>query len=104
MPLRFAWTPELDRELLARRAAQASWDEIARALRVGRNTVIDRARRLGIRKRGTWPPQCLAPMPEADAEPMDRRPRPPGHPDSWGAITRGTALEGAAYPYPVFDL
>lgn len=32
----------------------------------------------------------------------DRGPLPPGHALSWGAITQGTVLEEAAYPYPVF--
>lgn len=32
----------------------------------------------------------------------DRGPLPPGHPLSWGAITAGTVLEAAEYPYPVF--
>lgn len=26
---------------------------------------------------------------------------PPGHPVSWGAITAGTVLDAAEYPYPV---
>ena len=33
----------------------------------------------------------------------DRGPLPPGHPLSWGAITAGTVLEAAEYPYPVFE-
>lgn len=33
----------------------------------------------------------------------DRGPLPPGHPLSWGAITDGTVLAGADYPYPVFQ-
>lgn len=32
----------------------------------------------------------------------DRPALPAGHPVTWGAITRGTVLDGAAYPYPVF--
>lgn len=32
----------------------------------------------------------------------DRGPLPPGHPLSWGAITEGTVLQDAAYPYPWF--
>jgi hypothetical protein len=30
----------------------------------------------------------------------DRQPLPAGHPVSWGAITKGTVLEGTAYPAP----
>lgn len=32
----------------------------------------------------------------------DRPALPAGHPVTWGAITGGTMLDGAAYPYPVF--
>ena len=35
--------------------------------------------------------------------PLDRPPMPSGHPVSWGAITEGTMLEQAVYPYPVFN-
>lgn len=35
--------------------------------------------------------------------PLDRPPMPSGHPVSWGAITDGTMLEQAVYPFPVFD-
>ena len=33
----------------------------------------------------------------------DRGPLPAGHVLSWGAITSGTVLEDAVYPFPVFD-
>ena len=33
----------------------------------------------------------------------DRGPLPPGHALSWGAITAGTVLDQAPYPYPVFS-
>lgn len=33
----------------------------------------------------------------------DRGPLPAGHTLSWGAITAGTVLAGAEYPYPVFQ-
>jgi len=32
----------------------------------------------------------------------DRPALPPGHPITWGAITAGTVLERAEYPFPVF--
>jgi hypothetical protein len=52
-------------------------------------------------------PQCRS---RAAAELLDvvedlapeRPPLPAGHPASWGAITQGTLLEGAPYPFPVF--
>ena len=34
----------------------------------------------------------------------DRPALPPGHPVSWGLLTGGTVLDGAEYPYPVFDV
>lgn len=33
---------------------------------------------------------------------LDRPPLPSGHPVSWGAITDGTVLDHAPYPYPVW--
>ncbi len=32
----------------------------------------------------------------------DRPALPAGHPVTWGAITEGTVLDHAAYPFPVF--
>ena len=32
----------------------------------------------------------------------DRPPLPAGHPLTWGLITRGTTLDEAPYPFPVF--
>lgn len=32
----------------------------------------------------------------------DRPALPAGHPVTWGAITDGTVLQSAAYPFPVF--
>ena len=32
----------------------------------------------------------------------DRPALPAGHPVTWGAITEGTVLESAIYPFPVF--
>lgn len=34
--------------------------------------------------------------------PGDRPALPSGHPESWGAITDGTVLDHAPYPFPVF--
>lgn len=33
----------------------------------------------------------------ADPTDLSRDPLPPGHPETWGAITAGTCLAGAAY-------
>jgi hypothetical protein len=32
----------------------------------------------------------------------DRPALPAGHPVTWGAITEGTVLDSATYPFPVF--
>ena len=34
---------------------------------------------------------------------QDRPALPAGHPLTWGLLTRGTVLDGADYPFPVFD-
>lgn len=34
----------------------------------------------------------------------DRPALPAGHPVTWGALVRGTTLEGQGYPFPVFDV
>ena len=99
MAQRFAWTPARNQMVLEMRRGGIKWDTIADAIGVGRNSVIDHARRLGVAKRssvGTPPP----PVREA----IDRPARPSGHPDTWGLIIRGTVLEGSRYPWPVFDL
>ena len=98
MAQRFEWTQARNRQVLQMRGAGATWDTVAAAIGVGRNSVIDHARRLGVRKRS--PVGTLA----APREATDRPARPSGHPDTWGLITAGTVLEGAPYPWPVFDL
>lgn len=39
--------------------------------------------------------------PEVEKPKGSRHPLPAGHPESWGAITRGTADDGAPYPLAV---
>jgi hypothetical protein len=72
-----------------------TWPALAEAMGLGRNTVIERGRRIGARN-------LPRRRPVVEAEALDRPPRPPGHPDSWGLITAGTVLEGSPYPFPVF--
>jgi len=91
--MRVIWTPALDEALLQLRWAGRSWDAIAGEMGLGRNSVLERGRRLGARRQ---------PMVRPVVEDADRPPRPAGHPISWGAITGGTVLEGCAYPFPVF--
>ena len=91
MPDAIAWTPAMDAELLRRRAAGETWGQVAAGLQLGRSTTIERGRALGVEKRA-WG-RAPAPAPADD----DRRPLPPGHPETWGAMTRGLCLEGIAY-------
>jgi hypothetical protein len=92
------WTADLDEKLKALRAGGLTWDAMAVAMGMGRNTVLERGRRIGARKlRPTAHP--LPPLPVA----ADRPARPPGHASCWGLITAGTVLDGEPYPYPVFQ-
>jgi len=88
------WTPGLDETLLGLRAAGTTWDGIARRMGLGRNTVLERGRKIGARR--------LPPPPPLVEEARDRPSRQAGHPETWGLLTTGTLLEGEAYPYPVF--
>ena len=86
------WTEGQDTQIRRFRTEGASWDVIALALGLARWTVIERARALGAgRRRGGG---------VGSAEDLERAPLPAGHPDSWGAINRGTALESVAFRTP----
>ena len=100
MPLSVTWSAKLDDAVRQLRGAGASWETIARAIGVSRNTAFRRGRRLGLCMGPLAPP--LAPPPAPPREPplprlSDRPPLPPGHALSWGVLTAGTVLEGAAY-------
>jgi hypothetical protein len=86
----------MDQRLTALRGSGESWDAIATTLGLTRWTTIERGRRLGARR-------LLPMMPQAPAEDPNRPPLPAGHPQTWGLLTRGTLLDGAPYPYPVFS-
>jgi hypothetical protein len=89
------WTSELDDRLSSLRRAGTTWDKIAESMGLGRNTVLERGRKIGARR-------VAQKAPVLQQEARDRPPRPAGHPLTWGLITDGTPLEGEAYPYPVF--
>jgi hypothetical protein len=89
------WTQALDEQLREMRVAGMTWDGIAAALALGRNSVLERARKIGARV----PRQVVRLVEE---EPRDRPARPAGHPQTWGLITDGTVLDGERYPFPVF--
>lgn len=92
MPKKITWTEVQDTKIKRMRAENASWDIIATAVGVTRWTVIERGRRLGAR----LPPPDFVPPPEDP----DRPCLSSGHADTWGAIIRGTSLEGMSYPIP----
>ena len=94
MPPPLIWTEARDLQLKRMRAEGATWNQIAAALGLSRFAVIERGRRLGARKP---PPDHTSALADQEREAL-----PAGHAVTWGSITAGTVLEGAAYPYPVF--
>jgi hypothetical protein len=95
MNTRVRWTADLDEQLRGLRASGLTWDNVALAMAMGRNTVLERGRRIGARR-------VAQPVAKVEEEPRDRPARPPGHPASWGLINAGTVLDGVPYPFPVF--
>jgi hypothetical protein len=89
------WTPDLDAQLRDLRSGGTTWDGIAAAMGLGRNTVLERGRKIGARR--IRKVSC-----SAVEEAKDRPSRQAGHPLTWGLLNAGTVLEGEAYPYPVF--
>ena len=90
------WTPELDAQIRKMRLERFTWDQIAQDMGMGRNTVLERGRKIGAPKGRPPPP----PSEDDRRAAMDRPPRPAGHPDSWDLINRGTSLEGEDYQVP----
>lgn len=109
------WTPFHDETIIRMRQEQKSWDTIAYALNLGRDSVRNRGYNLGRRTGNkaitapvvrmpvrTQAPEAAKREGEHRASPaLGRLPLPPGHPMTWGAIIRGTMLEGMPYPYQV---
>jgi hypothetical protein len=96
MPQRLQWSESADAYLIQLRAEGATWDAIARALRLSRWAVIGRGGALRARR---TPPRLAPPAPRDLLDPA-REPLPAGHPTSWGLITAGTLLEGSPYAAP----
>lgn len=92
MPRKSVWTEGQDSQIRHLRTEGATWDMIAAVLGFTRWTVIERARRLGLAGRLASP---SVPLPEAD-----RAPHPAGHPETWGAINRGTCLQEVRFRPP----
>jgi hypothetical protein len=73
-----------------------SWDDVARLIGVSRQAASDKAAEFPelLAKR------AMAKNPEIRVQRRPAEPLPPGHPITWGLITAGTSLEGAAYSGP----
>lgn len=102
------WTPEMEARIVAGRAARETWDTIGVAVGVSRNAVIDRGKRLLLAGGRSdlaairLPSRPAAVKPPAPPNFEERPPLCAGHPVAWGAITDGTLLDGAPYPFPVY--
>jgi len=95
MPSRkYYWTEGQDIQIRRRRIEGASWEAIAAELAMPVQMVADRADRLGISRAVRTSPLLQDPT---------REPLPPGHPDSWNALTAGTVLQGQPYPLRTFS-
>lgn len=85
------WTLQTDFKIKAMRAGGDTWDAIAAAVGVSRYTAIERGRRIG----AVYVPGPVVALPNPNRDPL-----PAGDCISWGAITRGTPLDGSAYTPP----
>lgn len=92
MPPPIAWSPTHDATIRRMRASGASWDAIAATVGLGRYATSERGRAIGARSPARERPPSLVRS--------NRDPLPPGHFESWGAITAGTLLAGHPYPWP----
>jgi hypothetical protein len=86
------WTQGQDTQIRRLRAEGATWDIIAAILGLTRWTVIERARHIGMERP---PANALAVVNDPEREPL-----PAGHADTWGAINRGTTLDGVPFRTP----
>jgi hypothetical protein len=92
MSRKTVWTDGQDTQIRRLRTEGATWDVIAEVLGLARCTIVDRARALGVEQ----PPANAA----TALDESDRAPLGCGHIESWGAINRGTSLEGVPFKIP----
>ncbi len=92
MPTKLVWTEGQDTQIRRLRTEGANWEIIALALGLARWAVIERARCIGAER----PPANAAIVLDMSL----REPLPAGHPDSWGAINRGTSLQDVPFQTP----
>jgi hypothetical protein len=93
---RVTWTNLADDRLACLRGDGASIRTLATTFGLSRSTIAMRAVRLGL----VLPTKLAAPAKTDPAPDPTRDPLPAGHPISWGLLTAGTSLEGAAYEIP----
>ena len=103
MPVKKRWTPNEDASVRLWCSQGLTWTEQALRIGVHRDTVLARAHLIGVKL-------AALPVEEPPVEERLRRslsqhsggdawlPLPAGHPISWGALTRGTWLDGTRYP------
>ena len=96
MPKPIEWSEADDSTIRDMRERSEKWDSIASVLGYARETVLSRAKAIGLNTERKCAPSVHA-RPENDA------PLPAGHPDTWGMLLRLTpSLAGTPYPHPVF--
>jgi hypothetical protein len=92
MPRKVVWTEGQDGQIRRLRTEGATWDHIALLLGLARCTVIERAKLIGV---GNPPANAVTQFDESSRDPL-----PAGDSRSWGAISRGTCLEGVPFQPP----
>ena len=103
MPKPLEWTPAQDAELLRRRVTGETWGATAAAMQLARNTVISRARALGVAKQQDQPaddvPLCqvIADGCRVERGWGAREALRAGNAEAWALICAGTCLEGVPY-------
>jgi hypothetical protein len=89
-PNRIKWTDELDEQIRAGRAAKRSYTKIARGMGICRNSIIARARDIGLHE--------TRPIVQAAPAPVPQKPRseplPAGAAETWGLISDGEPFPG----------
>ncbi len=93
---RVRWDDALDAQLRDLRRSGLTWEAVAETMGAGRNTVLERARKIGVRTAIAK----VQPPPVAPREHLDRAPKAAGDADTWGAIVVGTCMAGALYSRP----
>lgn len=104
-PSKISWPPTADARLARMHFDGLSTRMMALAFGLSRSTIADRAGRLGLAMRtrpATVGPRAAGPDSSGTSAAADpaRDPLPAGHELTWGLITQGTSLAGAAYVRP----